>query len=83
MANNLARFRGKHGLTQEQLGDMLGVSKAAISYLEKHRIGLKAAQTCANALNENVFSILGEDALRIAPKTEDDKRILISMIESL
>ena len=83
MANNLAKFRGKHGLTQEQLGEKLGISKAGVSHLEKNKICPETAQKCADILGENVFDILGTDALKAIPQTEEDKNILIDIIRSL
>ena len=83
MANKLVKYRGKHGLTQAELGEKLGVTKATISYIEKNRLSAKQAQKCAEVLNENVFNILGLDALKIVPKTEEDKNILIETIKNL
>ena len=83
MANNLAKFRGKHGLTQEQLGEKLGISKAGVSHLEKNKICPETAQKCADILGENVFAILGTDALKSIPHSEEDKRILIETINNL
>lgn len=83
MSNNLAKFRGKHGLTQEKLGKKLGISKAGVSYYEKHRLSPELAVKCAEALGENPFALLGTDALAAIPTTEDDKQILIEMIEGL
>lgn len=83
MANNLAKFRGKHGLTQEQLGEKLGISKAGVSHLEKNKICPETAQKCADILGENVFAILGTDALKAIPQSDEDKRILIETINNL
>lgn len=83
MANNLVKYRGKHGFTQEKLGEKLGVTKATISYIEKNRLSAKQAQKCAKILNENVFNILGLDVFKIVPKTEEDKNILIETIKNL
>ena len=83
MANNLVKYRSKHGFTQEKLGEKLGVTKATISYIEKNRLSAKQAQKCAKILNENVFNILGLDAFKIIPKTEEDKNILIETIKNL
>lgn len=83
MANNLAKFRGKHGLTQEQLGEKLGISKAGVSHWEKNKICYESAKKCADLFGENVFAILGTDALRVIPETEEDKEILIEVIKGL
>lgn len=83
MANNLAKFRGKHGYTQEQLGKKIGISKACVSHFEKNKICVATAKKCAEALGENVFEILGTDVFKIIPKTEQDKEILIAIIRNL
>ena len=82
MSNNLAKYRGKHGLTQTQLGEMLGMTKAGVSHFEKNTISFKTAQKCAKILNENVFNILGTDALKVLPQTEEEKEILIELIKN-
>ena len=83
MANNLARYRGKHNLTQEQLGEQLGISKAGVCHLEKNNIASRTAKKCAEILGENVFDVMGSDVLKIVPKTEEDKEILINVIRNL
>lgn len=81
--NNLAKYRGQHGLTQEQLGEKLGISKAGVSHLEKNQISPANAQKCAEILGENYFAIMGSDVLKAVPKTEEEKSILIDIIKSL
>lgn len=81
--NNLAKYRGKHNLTQEELGKMVGLPKASISYIEKHTLSAKAAVKYGNVMNENPFDLLGSDALVMLPKTEEEKEILIEMIRGL
>lgn len=83
MGNNLAKFRGKHNLTQEELGDKLGISKAGVCHLEKNNIAYRTAKKCAEILNENVFEIMGTNVLKVIPKTEEEKQILIEMIKKL
>ena len=83
MANNLAKYRGKHGLTQEQLGEKLGISKAGVSHVEKNGLCPKTAEKCAEILDENIFLLMGSDVLKVLPKTEEDKNILIEVIKSL
>lgn len=83
MPNNLAKYRGKHGFTQEQIGEKLGVTKANISYIEKKHLSVKQAKKCAEILGENVFDILGLDVFTIIPTTEEDKNILIKTINNL
>lgn len=83
MANNLAKCRAMHGLTQEQLGNKLGLTRAAINFMEKHKLSAKNAVKCAEALNVSPFYLLGIDVFKLVPKTETDKEILISIIKDL
>lgn len=83
MANNLIRIRGKHQLTQSQLAGKIGITKQALSLNEKNKLSVKVATKAATILGENVFEILGSDALVLLPTTEEDKKILINMIRSL
>ncbi|MAJ31916.1 MAG: transcriptional regulator [Flavobacteriaceae bacterium] len=51
LKNNLKEFRQKKGLTQEQLADLVGVSRQTIISIERYRykptleLGLKLALT--------------------------------------
>lgn len=81
--NNIAKFRAKHGLTQEQLAQKMGTSKANVSFYEKSVLTPSQAQKFADALGENVFDILGPDVLKIQPLTDEDKTKLIEMVKSL
>ena len=83
MANNIAHFRIKHNLTQKEFGEKVGMATHAVGYAENHRCGVDVAVKAAEILGENVFDILGSDALRILPKTDKDKEILIKMIKEL
>lgn len=83
MANNIAYYRIKHGLTQKAFGQKVGMATHAVGYAEHHRCGVKLAQKTAVALGENVFDILGSDVLRVLPKTEEEKEIVIKMIKEL
>ena len=81
--SNLTKIRGKHGLTQTELGKVLGISRAGMSYIEKAPLSAKNAQKVAAILGENVFTILGEDVLKLKPQTEEDKQALIEIIKNL
>lgn len=81
--NNLAKFRGKHQMTLTELAEKLGITKQALSLNEKNKISVKVAIKVANILHENVFEILGSDALVLLPLTEEDKETIIKMIREL
>ncbi len=81
--NNLAFFRVKHGLTQKEFGEMVGMHVHAVGYAENHHCTVKLAKQIAEAFGENVFDILGADVLKVLPKTEEEKQIIINMIKNL
>lgn len=83
MANNLAKIRGKHQLTQSELADKLGVSKQGLSFNECGKLSIGLAKKAAECLNEDVFELLGTDALVILPETEAQKEYLINLIKNL
>ena len=83
MANNLAKIRGKHQLTQTDLANALGVTKQAICLNEKGKLSIGLAKKAAEHLGEDVFELLGTDALVIVPETEDQKKYLINLIKNL
>ena len=81
--NNLAKYRAKHGLTQEQLGKTLGLTKAGVSYLEKSKLSVNAAKKCAEALGESPLVLLGQDVLKMLPKNEEEKAFLLDVVKGL
>ena len=83
MANNIAYYRIKHGLTQKAFGEKVGMATHAVGYAENHRCSVELAKKTAVALGENAFDILGSDVLRLLPKTEEEKEILIKIIKEL
>ena len=83
MSNNIAFYRIKHGLTQKEFGQKVGMATHAVGYAENHRCSVELAKKAALALGENAFDILGSDVLRLLPKTEEDKEILINLIRGL
>ena len=83
MASNIAFYRIKHGLTQKEFGEKIGMAVHAVGYAEHHRCSVELAEKAALALGENAFDILGSDVLKLLPKNEEDKEILINMIKEL
>lgn len=81
--NNLAYYRAKKGLNQKQLGEKLGLTDASVSLAEHSKLPVKTAIKASEILGVNVFSLLGADALRIVPLTEEDKKSLIEVIKGL
>ena len=80
MPNNIAKIRGKHQITQQELAKRLGITKQCLCYTEKTKCSLKVAKKIAMELNENVIDLLGEDALLVKPETEEDVNRLISIV---
>lgn len=81
--NNLAKYRGKYGVKQEELAEKLGISKAGVSFIETKHLSAKNALKCAAILGENPFALLGTDSFVMLPKTKEDKAILIQIIKEL
>ena len=83
MANNIALVRIKYGVTQKELAKKLGMHTHALSYAECNKCGVETAKAVAEAFGENVFYVLGEDALKLLPKTEEDFAALQKTLEGL
>lgn len=83
MANNLAKIRGKHQLTQTQLAEALGVTKQGICFNEVGKLSVGLAKKASAYLNEDVFELLGTDVLVLVPETEAQKEYLINLIKKL
>ncbi len=81
--NNIAFYRTKHGLTQKEFGEMVGMHVHAVGYAEHHACSVKLAKQTAEILRENIFDIMGTDILKVLPKTEEEKQIIINMIKEL
>ena len=65
-------IRKAKGMTQEQLGELIGVKKAAINKYEKDKINLKASTLAAiaKALGVSPVSLLSDDEV-----DEDQQRL--------
>lgn len=83
MANNLAKIRGKHQISQTELAEKIGVTKQGLCFNEKGKCSIQMASKVAEVLHENVFEVLGTDAFVVEPKTEKDKEVLINLIKGL
>jgi DNA-binding XRE family transcriptional regulator len=83
MANNLAKIRGKHQLTQTELANALGVTKQGVCFNETGKLSVGLAKKAAAYLNEDVFELLGTDVLVLVPETDAQKEYLINLIKNL
>lgn len=83
MANNLAKIRGKHQLTQTELANALGVTKQGVCFNETGKLSIGLAKKAAEYLHEDIFELLGTDVLVILPETEEQKKYLINLIKNL
>ena len=81
--SNLAKIRASKGLTLEGLGSKVGLSRQRICMLENSKLKPDNARKCAEALGENVFYVLGLDALALLPKTKADKEALLKTINEI
>lgn len=81
--NRLAKIRGSKGIDASTFCKMIGISHPSLSYNEKNKIAVKIAKKSAEALNVNVFEILGDEVLRLKPTTQEEKEIVIRIISEL
>ena len=83
MGNNLAKLRGKHQISQTALANQIGVTKQALCFAEKGNCSFTMAKKVSDALDENIFDVLGTDALTCLPRNEQEKEKLIEMIQNI
>ena len=81
--NNLEAIRKEKGLTLQEVGEMINLSKQRVCMLENNRLKPENAKKCAKALDKNVFEVMGLDALALIPETQEDKKTLIKTINSI
>jgi transcriptional regulator with XRE-family HTH domain len=64
MQNNLQQIRKRAGLNQEQLGQIIGVTKGHVSKIESGQVGLneKLIKTITRHFNVSAAELLGESA---------------------
>ena len=70
-------------LTLEELGEKINLTRQRVCMLEYGRLKPDNARKCAEALDVNIFTILGEDALAVIPETQEDKKALIRTINEI
>lgn len=81
--NNLLRIRIDRNLTQQDLADLLGMTKSNVCYMETHELTFRSAERIAKILKVNVFEIMGEDIFKSTPKTSEDIVVLEKVLEEL
>lgn len=76
---NIKQIREKHGLTQEQLSEMMGIGVKSLSAIERGVVGISLTQL------KNVCEMLGEssDALIFGNGDNVDARDLTRRLERL
>lgn len=70
VASRIKEARTRKGITQKELGDILGVSQATVQQYESSKRNppkLGTLRRIANALDVEVSSLLGDDAIRQVP----------------
>ena len=81
---NIRKLRGKAGLTQKQLADKIGVSRAAVHEMEKntrHNVKKNVADKLCSLFNVNTFELYGLDNLKFLPANGDEASKLIDAIK--
>lgn len=81
--NNIKKFRGLLGISQQELGEKVGLTKASICLLERpecHSITEANAIKISKVLNCSVIELYGMDNLKFRPKDDTQKIQLIKII---
>ena len=81
--NNIRHIRMTHGVSQTELGEALGITKQALSLSENGHVSKKIAQRIADYFNVSVLEVMGLDAFECAPKTEEERQYLITLLNQL
>ena len=83
LTNNLRAIRTKHGLTQTELAEILGVTKQGVCFNETGRVSKKMAEMVAAYFNVSVLEVMGLDNFEYIPKTKEEKQYLLDLINEL
>ena len=75
VANNITKYRKRAGMTQQELADVLGITKTSISNYEQNKtlIDLNSLYDFCNLLNIDINNILGKYAIKKENKIIDVK----------
>ena len=81
--NNITRIRKEFGITLEELGSKIGVTRQAISLSETGHVSAKTAAKIAMGLNVSAVELIGLDNIKILPKNESERQYLIGLLNGL
>lgn len=84
--NNIKKHRGSLGLSQQQLADKIGVSRATIIGLENYDniyLSIETAKKLSELFNCSIVDVYGVDILRYVPRNEEEKKQIIDIINEL
>lgn len=81
--NNLRSIRLRKGLTQEQLAEILNMTKAGVSHAEKSEMTASRAHKLAKILEVSPMELLGEDNFKIKPSSKEERNMLIEMLNKM
>ena len=75
VANNITKYRKGSGMTQQELADLLGITKNSISNYEQDKtlIDFNILYDFCNLLNVDINDILGKYAIKKENKIADVK----------
>lgn len=75
VANNIAKYRKRAGMTQQELADVLGITKTSISNYEQDKtlIDFNSLYDFCNLLSIDINDILGKYAIKKENKIIDVK----------
>lgn len=81
---NLRKFRGEKGLSQSQLAEKVGVTRALIVYLEKdntHSTSHETTLKICEVFETNPCDLYGLDNLRYYPENKEQMKNLIEALK--
>lgn len=83
--NNVKKYRGKIGLTQSQLADKIGVTRALIVNLEKedcHSTSQSTTEALCELFEISPCELYGVDNFKYFPESKKDCEYLISILNA-
>ena len=83
---NIKKYRGLAGISQQELGDRVGLTRQSICMIESsecNHITFENAKKISEVLNCSVFDLYGLDNLRYLPENDEQVSKLIKLIFTL
>ena len=82
---NIKKLRGKLGISQQELADKIGVSRASVNWWESpdcESVTPRIQVVLCDIFNCSPLDLYGSDNFKIKPQTNEERRRMISYIEN-